>query len=115
VSALRSILVLNTEQRSETLRSILAIDLLHRFRLVQSVLVIDRTSLDDLHTWCGSYLDPHDRAARGAVVVCHVLIGYQKQYSGILLAGRSYLSRIAFASERAIGAGELFVLCLCQC
>ena len=115
MSALRSILVLNTEQRSETLRSILAIDLLHRFCLVQSVLVIDRTSLDDLYTWCGSYLDPHDRAARGAVVVCHVLVGYQKETQRVRLAERSYLSRIAFASKGAVGSGELLELCVCQC
>jgi hypothetical protein len=31
------------------------------------------------------------------------------------LAARSYLSRIAFASEGAVGAGELFELHGCQC
>lgn len=70
--------MLNAKERGETLWPVFAINLLHRFRLVQCVLIIDRTGLDDLHTWRGGYLNPHDRAARGAVVVCHVLVGYQK-------------------------------------
>jgi hypothetical protein len=82
--------------------------------MVQCVLVIDCASLNNFHTWCGGDFYPHDRAAGRTVVVCHVLVGYQKGTQRARLAGRSYLSRIAFASEGAVGAGELLELCLCQ-
>jgi hypothetical protein len=78
-------------------------------------LIINRTSLDDLHPWSGSDFYPHDRAAGRTVVVRHVLVGYQKATQRARLAERSYLSRIAFASEGAVGAGELLELCVCQC
>jgi hypothetical protein len=107
---LRSILVLNINERGDTLRPIFAIDLLDGFRMVQCVLIVDRTSLDDLHTWRGGNLNPHDRAAGRAVVVCHVLVGCQKETQKVRSAERSYLSGIAFASEGAVGAGELLVL-----
>jgi hypothetical protein len=48
-------------------------------------------------------------------VVCHVLVDYQKETQRVRLAKRSYLSRIAFASEGTVSAGELLVLGVCQC
>lgn len=113
-SPLRGFLVLDIGECSNTLRPIFAVNLLDRFRIVQCVLIIDCTSLDNLHARRGGDFYPHDRAAGCTVVVRHVLVGYQKKTQRARLPEGSYLSRIAFASEGAVGAGELLELCLCQ-
>jgi len=113
-SHLRSVLVRDTLNLRNTGWPTRAVDLLHRLRLVQRLLVIDCAGLDNFHAFHGGGFDPHDCAAGCTVVVCDILMDSLAKTAELLSARAAYLGRIAFTSERAVGAGELFVLWTCQ-
>ena len=50
-----------------------AVNLLHGLRIVQNLLVVNCAGLQDVDSRESLALDPHDRPAGRAVVVCQVL------------------------------------------